>query len=78
MGIQSIADYVQFYMDLGIVRSIRLIQFIYNERSVLQHKLETKSPNKEAISHGIKILDDLIAEVKELGEEKVLEKYSKK
>lgn len=77
LGIRTITEYVQFYLDLGATSSIPLARFVNNERSVLKHKLETNQLNREAILQGIKILDVLKEEIQKIGQDKVIEKYSK-
>ena len=44
---------------------------------VLKIKLKNENIDKVAINKGIKILEELVKEIKENGEEKVLEKYKK-
>ena len=44
---------------------------------VLKIKLKNENMDKVAINKGIKILEELVKEIKENGEEKVLEKYKK-
>jgi hypothetical protein len=76
MGIRSISDYVQFYRDLNMGNAVSLVSFVNNEKIVLKHKLQNKESKKEPIIEGIKILDQLMAEIKSYGEKSVLEKYS--
>jgi hypothetical protein len=76
MGIRSISDYVQFYRDLNMGNAVSLVSFVNNEKIVLKHKLQNKESKKEQIIEGIKILDQLMAEIKSYGEKSVLEKYS--
>lgn len=77
MGINTISEYVQFYVGLNMRGSIGLLSFVNNERLVLKHKLENKSLAKEPIMLGLQILDDLTNEIQRFGETAVLEKYSK-
>lgn len=56
-------------------KSVTLLSFANNEKLVLKQKLEYKNLKKEPIQNGITILEELIKEVQEIGEEKVLEKY---
>lgn len=77
MGINTISEYVQFYVGLNMQGSIGLLSFVNNERLVLKHKLENKSLAKEPLLHGLQILDDLTNEIQRFGETAVLEKYSK-
>jgi hypothetical protein len=76
MGINTISEYVQFYVGLNMRGSIGLLSFVNNERLVLKHKLENKSLAKEPIMLGLQILDDLTNEIQRFGETAVLEKYS--
>lgn len=76
MGINTISEYVQFYVGLNMRGSIGLLSFVNNERLVLKHKLENKSLAKEPILLGLQILDDLTNEIQRFGETAVLEKYS--
>jgi hypothetical protein len=76
MGIRSISDYVQFYRDLNMGNAVSLVSFVNNEKIVLKHKLQNKESKKESIIEGIKILDQLMTEIKSYGEKSVLEKYS--
>lgn len=77
MGIKTTSDYVKFYINLEIQGRVSLLSFIHNEKMVLKQKLENKKIEKEPIINGIKILEDLIEELKKDGEPKVLEKYNK-
>ncbi|MBS3922278.1 MAG: hypothetical protein KGZ37_03920 [Nitrosarchaeum sp.] len=77
MGIKTTTDYVKFFINLDIRGKVSLLSFIHNEKMVLKQKIENKKQDKEAIINGIKILEDLIEELKKDGESKVLEKYNK-
>ena len=77
MGIKTTSDYVKFYINLDIQGRVSLLSFIHNEKMVLKQKLENKKLDKEPIINGIKILEDLIEELKKDGEPKVLEKYNR-
>lgn len=77
MGIKTTKDYVKFYINLEMRDSVNLLSFINNEKMVLKHKLENKKIEKEPILNGIKILEGLIEEIKENGEQEVLKKYNK-
>lgn len=77
MGIKTTSDYVKFYINLDIQGRVSLLSFIHNEKMILKQKLENKKLDKEPIINGIKILEDLIEELKKDGESKVLEKYNK-
>jgi hypothetical protein len=57
MGINTIQDYVKFYLDLKIINSIPFLNFVNNEKMTLKHKLENKKSNKESIEKGIRILE---------------------
>ncbi|MGD2106180.1 MAG: hypothetical protein PVH93_01095 [Nitrosopumilaceae archaeon] len=54
---------------------VSFMSFLNNEKLVLKHKLQNKGIKKEPILEGLKILNDLSIEVKEIGEKNVLEKY---
>jgi hypothetical protein len=77
MGINTIRDYVKFYINLDMQNSVSFLSFINNEKMVLKHKIENKKADKESILNGIKILEELANEIKKSGEHTVLEKYSK-
>ncbi len=76
MGISSISDYVQFFINLEMGNSVSFLSFVNNEKMVLKHKLKNKQIKKDSILEGIKILDILISEIQTSGEERALEKYS--
>ena len=76
MGIRSINDYVQFFINLDMGNSVSFVSFVNNEKLVLKHKLQNKESKKEIILEGIKILEQLYSEIQLFGEKKVLEKYS--
>ncbi len=77
MGIRTVSEYVQFYMGLNMQNSISLSSFVYNEKLVMTNKLENSSPKKEQIIQGLKILDELLTEIRAVGERTVIEKYAK-
>ncbi len=77
MGIRTVSEYVQFYMGLNMQNSISLSSFVYNEKLVMTNKLENSSPKKEQIIQGLKILDELLTEIRSVGERTVIEKYTK-
>lgn len=77
MGINTIKDYVKFYIDLEMQNSVSLLSFINNEKNILKHKMENKKIDKDSISKGIEILEELILEIKNNGERTILEKYSR-
>jgi len=76
MGIRTISDYVQFFINLDMGNSVSFLSFVNNEKFVLKHKLQNKEIKKESILEGLKILDDLTSEIQTNGEKMVLEKYS--
>ncbi|WP_101478149.1 hypothetical protein [Candidatus Nitrosotalea bavarica] len=77
MGIRTVSEYVQFYLGLNMQNSISLSSFVYNEKLVMTNKLENSSLKKEQIVQGLKILDDLLTEIRTVGERTVIEKYTK-
>lgn len=77
MGISSIFEYVKFFKGLNMGTSVSLLSFVNNEKSILKHKLNNKEVKKEAILEGLRILEELTSEIKQIGEKSVLEKYSK-
>ena len=76
-SIRTVSEYVQFYMGLNMQNSISLSSFVYNEKLVMTNKLENNSPKKEQIVQGLKILDELLTEIRSVGERTVIEKYAK-
>ena len=77
MGIKTVSEYVQFYVGLNMQNSISLSSFVYNEKLVMTNKLESSSIKKEQIIQGLKILDELLTEIRSIGEPAVIEKYTK-
>ena len=77
MGIRTVSEYVQFYVGLNMQNSISLSSFVYNEKLVMTNKLENSSLKKEQIVQGLKILDELLTEIRAIGERAVMEKYAK-
>ena len=77
MGIRTVSEYVQFYVGLNMKNSISLSSFAYNEKLVMSNKLENSPSKKEQILQGLKILDELLSEIHNIGESAVLEKYAK-
>ena len=77
VGIRTISDYVQFFINLDMGNSVSFLSFVNNEKLVLKHKLQNKEIKREHILEGIKILDELSSEIQMIGEKLVLEKYSK-
>ena len=76
MGIRTISDYVQFFINLDMGSSVSFLSFVNNEKLTLKHKLQNKEIKKEYILDGLKILEDLTLEIQTVGEKLVLEKYS--
>lgn len=76
MGIRSISDYVQFFINLDMGKSASFLNFVNNEKMTLKHKLKNNEINKEYVLEGIKILEQLTSEIQLIGENRVLEKYS--
>lgn len=75
MGIKTTRDYVKFYINLDMENSVSFLSFINNEKMVLKHKLENMKLDKSPILNGIRILEELIDEIKTSGEKAVLERY---
>ncbi len=76
MGIRTISDYVQFFINLDMGSSVSFFSFVNNEKLTLKHKLQNKEIKKEYILDGLKILEELTLEIQTVGEKLVLEKYS--
>ena len=76
MGIRTISDYVQFFINLEMGSSVSFLSFVNNEKLTLKHKLQNKEIKKEYILDGLKILEELTLEIQTVGEKLVLEKYS--
>jgi len=77
MGIQSASEYIDFFINLNMGKNVSLLSFVNNEKLVLKQKLEYKNLVKEPIKKGIEILEELVKEINEIGEKRVLEKYQK-
>ena len=77
MGIQTALEYVDFFINLDMGENVSLLSFVNNEKLVLKQKLEHKNLEKEPIKKGVEILEELVREINEIGEEAVLEKYKK-
>lgn len=75
MGIKTTRDYVKFYINLDMENSVSFLSFINNEKMVLKHKLENVKLDKSPILNGIRILEELIDEIKTSGEKAILERY---
>ncbi len=75
MGIKTTRDYVKFYINLDMQNSVSFLSFINNEKMVLKHKLENMKLDKSPILNGIRILEELVDEIKKSGEKVILEKY---
>jgi len=77
MAIKSTEEYIDFFTNLNMGENVPLLSFVNNERRVLKQKIQYKDLEKEPIQKGIKILEDLIIEIKDIGEKAVLKKYQK-
>ena len=77
MGIKSIEEYVDFFVNLNMGENVPLLNFVNNEKLVLKQKMKYKALEKEPIQKGIDILENLAVEIGEIGEETVLQKYGK-
>ncbi len=77
MGIQSALEYVDFFNNLNMGENVSLLSFVNNEKLVLKQKLAHKNWEKEQITKGIEIFEQLVKEINEIGEKAVLEKYQK-
>lgn len=77
MGIQSATEYVNFYINLNMGEGVNLLRFVNDEKRILKLKLENKNNKKELIKKGIEILEELVKEINEIGENEVLTKYQK-
>ncbi|NOS62857.1 MAG: hypothetical protein HOO66_07475 [Nitrosarchaeum sp.] len=75
MGIKTTRDYVKFYINLDMQNSVSFLSFINNEKMVLKHKLENMKLDKNPILNGIRILEELVDEIKKSGEKAILERY---
>ena len=75
MGIRTVSDYVKFYVNLNMQDSISLSSFAYNEKLVLKNKTATGKLTKELILQSLQLLDDLLNEIRDVGEQAVIEKY---
>jgi len=76
MGIRSISDYVQFFINLDMGPSVSFLSFVNNEKLTLKHKLKNNEIKKEYVLDGLKILEELTSEIQIVGEKGVLDKYS--
>mgnify|MGYP000277108779 CR=1 FL=1 len=77
MAIKSTEEYIDFFTNLNMGENVPLLSFVNNERMVLKQKLQYKDLEKEPIQKGIKILEDLIIEINDMGEKEVLKKYQR-
>jgi hypothetical protein len=77
MGIQSASEYVNFFVNLHMGKDANLLNFLNNEKRILKLKLENKSIAKEPLKNGIEILEGLVKEINDNGENNVLKKYQK-
>ncbi len=78
MGIQSAEEYIDFFINLNMGDSVTLLSFVNNEKLVLKQKLEYKNLEKTPVKNGIKILERLVNEINETGQDAVIQKYQKK
>ena len=78
MGINSIEEYIDFFINLNMGENVPLLSFVNNEKIVLKQKLKYKGLEKEPIQKGIEILEKITEEIGKNGETAVLEKYRKK
>ena len=78
MVIKSTEEYIDFFVNLNMGEDVPLLSFVNNERMVLKGKLEHKEIEKAPIMNGIKILEGLVIEISETGQEAVLRKYQNK
>ena len=78
MVIKSTEEYIDFFVNLNMGEDVPLLSFVNNERMVLKGKLEHKEIEKAPIINGIKILEGLVIEISESGQEAVLKKYQNK
>lgn len=77
MGIQSAEEYIDFFINLNMGDSVTLLSFVNNEKMVLKQKLEYKNLQKEPIRKGIEILEGLVREINDIGQDGVIQKYQK-
>jgi len=77
VGIQSASEYVNFFINLHMGKDANLLNFLNNEKRILKLKLENKSIAKEPLKNGIEILEGLVKEINDNGENNVLKKYQK-
>ena len=77
MGIQSAEEYIDFFINLNMGENVPLLSFVNNEKLVLKQKLEYKNLEKEPIKKGIEILERLVKEINEVGQDAVIQKYQK-
>ena len=77
MGIRTVSDYVKFYVGLNMQDSISLSSFAYNEKLVLKNKVETGKLKHVLILQSLGLLEELLGEIRNIGEQAVIEKYTK-
>jgi len=75
MAINSIEEYIEFFINLNMGKEVTLLRFVNNERMVLKQKLKNKINEKEPIEKAISVLEKIIKEISDDGESKVLTKY---
>ncbi|MHB8547063.1 MAG: hypothetical protein ACYDAJ_09895 [Nitrosotalea sp.] len=77
MGIRTVSDYVKFYVGLNMQDSISLSSFVYNEKLVLKNKTETGKLKHDLILQSLSLLEEILGEIRNIGEQAVIEKYTK-
>ncbi|MDE1877129.1 MAG: hypothetical protein KGI07_01230, partial [Thaumarchaeota archaeon] len=75
--IRTVSDYVKFYVGLNMQDSISLSSFAYNEKLVLKNKMETGKLKNALILQSLSLLEELLGEIRNIGEQAVIEKYTK-
>jgi len=75
MAINSIEEYIEFFINLNMGKEVTLLRFVNNERMVLKQKLKNKINEKKPIEKAISVLEKIIKEISDDGESKVLAKY---
>jgi hypothetical protein len=76
VGIRTVSDYVKFYVGLNMQDSISLSSFAYNEKLVLKNKTAAGKMTKDLITQSLALLDALLEEIQNIGEQAVMEKYA--
>ena len=60
MAINSIEEYIEFFINLNMGKEVTLLRFVNNERMVLKQKLKNKINEKEPIEKAISVLEKII------------------